>query len=233
MRKFSVFLLALTLILFTSGMASALTLQSVDGEWTDWVGGSSVITTTASVAYGNTNEDQIRWGTGPSGQSGLGFTGVVPDPGFLAFNPGDPFEIGQLRHFNNPIGSSNQAASTAELTVDLDFASGSGSFIFDFGIDETPNTGAGCCDDFIFFPMSVPEQSIDLGPNGKFFLELLGFGPDDETFVSQFQSPEGSTNETLVWARLNPIPEPATVLLLGSGLLGLTAIGRKKFFKKS
>ena len=41
-----------------------------------------------------------------------------------------------------------------------------------------------------------------------------------------------STVEVGGGADPSPVPEPATMLLLGSGLVGLAAAGRKKFFKK-
>jgi hypothetical protein len=231
MRRFSVFLLALPLIFFTIGTANALTLQNVEGEWHNVVGGTNV---SFNPAVQPANNVEVLWGTGvpnPDVQSGLGFIGSAP-PSFN-IDPGDIFQVGELQHFNNVI-STGTAADSADLTIGLDFLSGSGSFTFTFLIDETPNgPGPPASDDIITFPSSIPSETIDLGGT-TYTLKLLGFGSAPDDLLPDFISPEGGTNSAMLWAQIAPpgVPEPATLILVGSGLIGLAGLGRKKFFKK-
>jgi len=223
-----------TVLLFSfASLAQALTLSGVDGTWSNNVGGSNVnFPIGVAIGYGNGLEDQVRWGIGsptPSLQSGLGFTGISPPAS--TFNIGDDFEIGQLRHFNNPIQSGSQA-SAVDLGILLTFTDPlglNGTFAFTFAINETPNPAP----DIITFPLAYPPQTFDIG-GIDYTLHLLGFGNSPSTLVSQFISPEESTNSTRLWGEITTpaaVPEPATMLLLGSGLIGLAGFARRRFKK--
>jgi hypothetical protein len=75
-------------------------------------------------------------------------------------------------------------------------------------------------------PYTYDGSPLQYGQSYAFFIEARDFGdgnPAPETLVNQSRYFTEYTT---------PIPEPSTMLLLGSGLIGLVGYGRKKFLKK-
>ena len=224
MKKLKICIVACLLLFSLNSAQADLTLNSVDGDWSNPVGGTDInYFNGVAVGYGNGSQDQIRWGTSTGeGQSGLGFTGVADG---TTIQEGTAFAIGQLVHFNRPIGSGT-AGTGVDLTVTLEFDNYE-PFQLTLGINETPNSpphgGYGTPDDFIYFPSSFTSSTFYIGGD-PYTLEILGFGPDAGSILDEFQSPESTDNATLLWGEINLVPVPGAVLL---GMLGLGAAGLK------
>ena len=76
----------------------------------------------------------------------------------------------------------------------------------------------------------LTEDSNILGYLGDSFTlsagtYIIGFNDNGKHWEGDFDF-----DDIIIAAK--PVPEPATMLLLGSGLIGLAGFGRKKFFKK-
>jgi hypothetical protein len=230
-QKFLALALMVSVAVMIPSLANALQLSSVVGTWDNVQGGVNINYPSgiSNPEYDGRPENQVRWGTPvsggiPDGQSGLGFTGVAPPPSDT-FLVEEAFETGMLRHFNNPI---YDPATAVDLTITMAFIDPTGLTTitdFTFAINETPNEpGPPDSDDIISFPEEYADETYDIGGT-LYTLKLLGFGDSPSVLEDHFRSPEGDTNDTLLWAEITedipPIPEPTTIVLMGFGLLGV------------
>jgi hypothetical protein len=83
----------------------------------------------------------------------------------------------------------------------------------------------------ILYQVGLTDSDVGLvgGIHNAVAVDLGFLGADINNFTAHFTMQCG--NDDLIGQHYDPIPEPSTVLLLGAGLIGLLAFGRKRFNK--
>lgn len=96
-------------------------------------------------------------------------------------------------------------------------------FAFGWAEDGTWEFGEVDTNDYTY---DINASYLDDGSFSVVLSSLWGDFYIDKSVLEIEYNPVGSIANTA------PVPEPATMLLLGSGLIGVSFVGRKKFFKR-
>jgi hypothetical protein len=137
------------------------------------------------------------------------------------------------------------ASKSTGFTLGIDVNTAKGQPIevldlFTMDIQGVSNTGAGCTTGIEFCFGTTTDHQLVLSNNGNGFSDSLLFGFDLAGFATSAtvaffavvsEASDGREQFFIIPAGTTPIPEPATLFLVGSGLVGIGAWGRKRFLR--
>jgi hypothetical protein len=236
MRGFLILLVAVLMAFNIAGGAAALTVKKVDGttyNTTALTGfstsGDMMVGMTVIATFSGGAEDNHSWAS-----TGSGSGGVSSASGNWSLDAtGNTFDV-------NAWSLTVDAFSTlTNLFIDA----GDGDTVFDIVPVEflSPGSAQGRLFDTAYGGFLTATYSGLVGVAGTVYDDLyrtlnLDFGSggfSDGTILFSADTDNLEIKGDLHPAdQTNPVPEPTTMLLLGTGLMGLAGFGRKKFNKK-